>query len=42
MSKATSAKPAGLYFNHPACLEHDVRAHMPEHPDAPERLLAIE
>ncbi len=40
--KATRAKPAGLYFNHPACLEHDPRAHMPEHPDTPERLLAIE
>ena len=31
-----------LYFCHPACLEHDPRAHMPEHPDTPERLLAIE
>ena len=31
-----------LYFNHPACLEHDPRAHMPLHPDTPERLLAIE
>ena len=31
-----------LYFSHPACLEHDPRAHMPEHPDTPERLLAIE
>ncbi len=33
---------AGLYFSHPACLEHDPRVHMPEHPDTPERLLAIE
>lgn len=33
---------AGLYFSHPACLEHDPRPHMPEHPDTPERLLAIE
>ena len=33
---------AGLYFSHPACLEHDPRAHMPEHPDTPERLVAIE
>src|SRR5271167_1316884 len=33
---------AGLYFGHPACLEHDPRAHMPEHPDTPERLIAIE
>ncbi len=31
-----------LYFSHPACLEHDPRAHMPEHPDTPERLEAIE
>ena len=31
-----------LYFDHPACLEHDPRVHMPEHPDTPERLLAIE
>jgi acetoin utilization deacetylase AcuC-like enzyme len=35
-------RAAGLYFSHPACLEHDPRAHMPEHPDTPERLLAIE
>ncbi len=33
---------AGLYFSHPACLEHDPRVHMPEHPDTPERLHAIE
>ncbi|HEX6229464.1 MAG TPA: histone deacetylase [Solirubrobacterales bacterium] len=32
----------GLYFSHPACLEHDPRAHMPHHPDTPERLRAIE
>jgi len=31
-----------LYFSHPACLEHDPRAHMPAHPDTPERLEAIE
>ncbi len=31
-----------LYFSHPACQEHDPRVHMPEHPDVPERLLAIE
>ncbi len=36
------AEHAGLYFNHPACLEHDPRALMPEHPDTPERLEAIE
>jgi acetoin utilization deacetylase AcuC-like enzyme len=32
----------GLYFSHPSCLEHDPRTHMPEHPDTPERLMAIE
>jgi acetoin utilization deacetylase AcuC-like enzyme len=32
----------GLYFSHPACLEHDPRVHAPAHPDTPERLLAIE
>jgi acetoin utilization deacetylase AcuC-like enzyme len=37
-----SAAHPGLYFSHPACLEHDPRVHMPGHPDAPERLLAIE
>jgi acetoin utilization deacetylase AcuC-like enzyme len=37
----TPEKP-GLHFSHPACLEHDPRVHMPEHPDTPERLLAIE
>ncbi len=31
-----------LYFSHPACLEHDPRAHVPSHPDTPERLVAIE
>jgi acetoin utilization deacetylase AcuC-like enzyme len=31
-----------LYFSHPASLEHDPRAHMPAHPDTPERLLALE
>jgi acetoin utilization deacetylase AcuC-like enzyme len=31
-----------LYFHHPACLEHDPRAHIPGHPDTPERLEAIE
>jgi acetoin utilization deacetylase AcuC-like enzyme len=40
--KATHGKHTGLYFSHPACLEHDPRAHMPEHPDVPERLFAIE
>lgn len=33
---------AGLYFSHAACLEHDPRLYMPEHPDTPERLLGIE
>jgi len=36
------AKHPGLYFNHPACLEHDPGVYMPRHPDTPERLLAIE
>jgi acetoin utilization deacetylase AcuC-like enzyme len=31
-----------LYFSDPACLAHDPRAWMPGHPDAPERLSAIE
>jgi acetoin utilization deacetylase AcuC-like enzyme len=31
-----------LYFSHPSGLEHDPRAHMPAHPDTPERLIAIE
>jgi acetoin utilization deacetylase AcuC-like enzyme len=37
-----SGAPPGLYFSHPACLEHDPRAFIPGHPDTPERLLAIE
>ena len=32
----------GIYFSHPACLEHDPGALMPGHPDSPERLRAIE
>jgi acetoin utilization deacetylase AcuC-like enzyme len=40
--RATPAKHAGLYFSHPACLEHDPRVFMSEHPDTPERLEAIE
>ena len=31
-----------LLFSHPACLEHDPGEQLPGHPDAPERLLAIE
>jgi acetoin utilization deacetylase AcuC-like enzyme len=31
-----------LYFSHPHCLEHDPRAHIPGHPETPERLEAIE
>lgn len=31
-----------IYLSHPACLEHDPRAHMPAHPNTPERLRAIE
>ncbi len=37
-----AAPSAPLYFSHPACLEHDPREGMPLHPDAPERLQAIE
>jgi hypothetical protein len=37
----TGAKHPGLYFSHPACLEHDPQVHMPEHPDTPERLRTI-
>jgi acetoin utilization deacetylase AcuC-like enzyme len=33
---------AGLYFSHPACLEHDPRVHSPAHPDTPERLITLE
>jgi acetoin utilization deacetylase AcuC-like enzyme len=33
---------AGLYFSDPACLQHDPRVRMPEHPDTPQRLEAIE
>ncbi|MEA2140900.1 MAG: hypothetical protein QOC91_999 [Solirubrobacteraceae bacterium] len=36
------AEQTGLYFSHPASLEHDPRVLMPGHPDTPERLLAIE
>ncbi|HMD51118.1 MAG TPA: histone deacetylase [Solirubrobacteraceae bacterium] len=32
----------GLYFSHPACLEHDPRVHSPAHPDTPERLIVLE
>jgi acetoin utilization deacetylase AcuC-like enzyme len=31
-----------LYFSHPASLEHDPSAHVPGHPDTPERLLTLE
>jgi acetoin utilization deacetylase AcuC-like enzyme len=37
-----AAVPACVYFHHPACLEHDPRAHAPAHPDTPERLRALE
>ena len=42
MATADGATHSGLYFSHPACLEHDPRVYMPEHPDSPERLQAIE
>jgi acetoin utilization deacetylase AcuC-like enzyme len=32
----------GLYFKHPACLEHDPGVHSPAHPDTPERLITLE
>jgi acetoin utilization deacetylase AcuC-like enzyme len=34
--------PPALYFHHPSSLEHDPRAHIPGHPDTPERIRAIE
>jgi acetoin utilization deacetylase AcuC-like enzyme len=36
------AMSAGLYFSHPACLEHDPRLFSPNHPDTPERLRTLE
>jgi acetoin utilization deacetylase AcuC-like enzyme len=38
----TPAGCAGLYFSHPACLEHDPRVLVPGHPEVPERLEVIE
>jgi acetoin utilization deacetylase AcuC-like enzyme len=35
------ARP-GLYYSHPACLEHDPRVLSPGHPDTPERLIELE
>jgi acetoin utilization deacetylase AcuC-like enzyme len=32
----------GLYFSHPACLEHDPRLLSLGHPDTPERLITLE
>ncbi len=32
----------GIYYSHPACLEHDPRVLSPEHPDVPERLVTLE
>ncbi len=32
----------GLYFHHAACLEHDPQAHVPAHPDTPQRIVALE
>ncbi len=40
--QTTGPTHAPLYFSHPACLEHDPRVYMPEHPDTPERVEAIE
>jgi acetoin utilization deacetylase AcuC-like enzyme len=36
------AGETGLYFSHPASLEHDPRVGIPGHPDTPERLLVLE
>jgi acetoin utilization deacetylase AcuC-like enzyme len=36
------ASPPGLYFSHPACLEHDPAPIAPGHPDTPERLVTLE
>jgi acetoin utilization deacetylase AcuC-like enzyme len=36
------ASTGGLYFHHAACLEHDPQAHVPAHPDTPERIVALE
>ncbi len=38
----SQAEGGGLYFGHPACLEHDPRVHSPGHPDTPERLIVLE
>ncbi len=32
----------GLLFEHPSSLEHDPRVYLPEHPDVPERIEAID
>ncbi len=42
MGESATPNEGGLYFSHPACLEHDPRAQMPVHPDTPERLEALE
>jgi len=34
--------PPGLYYSHPACLEHDPSMFSPGHPDTPERLIVLE
>jgi acetoin utilization deacetylase AcuC-like enzyme len=34
--------PPGLYFSHPACLEHDPSLFSPGHPDTPQRLIVLE
>ena len=41
-SSRVSAGTPGLYFSHPACLEHDPRQYSPRHPDTPERLIVLE
>ena len=39
---AEPPQPEMLYFSHPACSEHDPRAHAPFHPENPGRLEAVE
>jgi acetoin utilization deacetylase AcuC-like enzyme len=42
MSEVENVRPPGLYFHHPACLEHDPRAAMPWAVETPPRLRAVE
>jgi acetoin utilization deacetylase AcuC-like enzyme len=42
VNRPAGAPSSGLYFSHPACLEHDPRVLSPGHPDTPERLETLE